>query len=258
VELLPPVEAFIERQRTARLALTQEAGPHIVAIRFALLDGAVYTVAGDGDETPGLRALYLSPSVALLWDEYSEDWTRLGWVEVCGRAVVLDGGDEHARALAALRDRYPQYRSRPLADRLVLRIEPSEVRHWGLREDDLLDGVETRGLNLVRTEQRIAAPHVTTEYRAGVSTGGLSLLVLDGDGLRRLPMESHDETAMPDEGGRMLRYRIEDLEDGIYAAESVGPAEAARTTYFEVTEAAVRRIFESERRATQELRRRSR
>ena len=86
----------------------------------------------------------------------------------------------------------------------------------------------------------------------------LALLVLSGDGLRRLPMESHDETAMPDEGGRMLRYRIEDLEDGIYAAESVGPAEAVRTTYFEVTEAAVRRIFESERRATQELRRRAR
>ena len=82
--------------------------------------------------------------------------------------------------------------------------------------------------------------------------------MLSGDGLRRLPMESHDETAMPDEGGRMLRYRIEDLEDGIYAAESVGPAEAVRTTYFEVTEAAVRRIFESERRATQELRRRAR
>jgi hypothetical protein len=179
-------------------------------------------------------------------------------VEAHGRATVLDGGDAHARALAALRDRYPQYRTRPLTERLVLRIEPTEARHWGLREDDLLDGVETRGLNLVRTEQRIAAPHVTTEYRAGVSTGALALLVLSGDGLRRLPMESHDETAMPDEGGRMLRYRIEDLEDGIYAAESVGPAEAVRTTYFEVTEAAVRRIFESERRATQELRRRAR
>ncbi|MFA7296321.1 MAG: pyridoxamine 5'-phosphate oxidase family protein [Dehalococcoidia bacterium] len=258
MQLPPPVEAFIERQRTARLALTAEDGPHLLAIRFALLDGAVVTVAGDEGETPGLRALYLNPEAALLWDEYSEDWTRLGWVEARGRATVLDGGDEHARALSALRDRYPQYRSRPLTERLVIRVEPVTVRHWGLREDDLLDGVETRGLNLVRTEQRIAAPHVITEYRAGVSTGALALLVLSGDGLRRLAMESHDETAMPDEGGRMLRYRIEDLEDGIYAAESVGPADAVRTTYLEVTEAAVRRIFESERRATQELRRRAR
>lgn len=254
----PAVEAFIERQRTARLALTTDDGPRLLAIRFALLDGAVVTVAGDEGETPGLRALYLHPDVALLWDEYSEDWTRLGWVEARGRASILDGGDDHGHALGALRDRYPQYRTRPVSERLVIRIEPAEVRHWGLREDDLLDGVETRGLNLVRTEQRIAAPHITTEYRAGVSTGALSLLVLSGDGLRRLPMESNDETAMPDEGGRMLRYRIDDLEDGIYAADSVGPADALRTTYFEVTEAAVRRVFESERRATQELRRRAR
>lgn len=256
--LLPPVEAFIGRQRAARLAVGGPAGPHILAIRFALLKGALYTVAGEGGETPGLAAVYVAPDVAVLWDEYSEDWTRLAWVEARGRAIVLDGGDEHARALAALRDRYPQYRNRALADRIVLRIDFAEVRHWGLREDGLLDGVETRGLHLVRTEQRVAAPHITTEYRAGVSTGALSLLVPGPDGARRVPMESHDETAMPDEGGRMLRYRIEDLEDGIYAAESVGPAETVRTTYFEIAEAAVRRIFESERRATQELRRRAR
>ena len=51
----------------------------------------------------------------------------------------------------------------------------------------------------------------------------------------------------------MLRYRIEDLEDGIYAAESVGPAEAVRTTYFEVTEAAVRRCLDELRRTRAEV-----
>lgn len=258
MELHPAVAAFLERQRVARLALDTEDGPHLLAIRFVLLDGALYTVAGEPEETPGLRAVYLHPSVAVLCDEYSEDWTRLGWVELRGRAVVLDGGDEHAEAIAALRDRYPQYRLRSLADRLVLRIDPTEVHHWGLREDDVLDGVDARGLNLVRAEQRIAAPHIITEYRAGVSTGGLWLLVPTDHDVRRRPMESYDETAMPDEGGRMLRYRIEDLEDGLYAAESVGQAEAVHTSYFEVTSAAVRRIFESERRALQELKRRSR
>jgi PPOX class probable F420-dependent enzyme len=258
MDLHPAVAAFLDRQRVAHLAIETDTGPHLLAIRFALLDGALVTVAGDPEETPNLRAVYLHPDVAVLVDEYSEDWTRLAWVELRGHATVLDGGDDHAEALALLRQRYPQYRLRPLTDRIVLRINPSEVHHWGLREDDALEGVEVRGLNLVRAEQRTPAPHIITEYRAGVSTGALSLLVPTDDGVRRRAMESYDETAMPDEGGRMLRYRIEDLEDGLYAAESVGTADAVRTTYFEVTAATVRRIFESERRALQELRRRGR
>ena len=56
----------------------------------------------------------------------------------------------------------------------------------------------------------------------------------------------------------MLRYRIEDLEDGLYAADSVSSTGAAQTTYFELANAEVRRIFDSERRALQELRRRER
>lgn len=258
MELHPAVAAFLEKQRVVRLAIETDNGPHVLAIRFALLNGALITVAGDPEETPNLRAVYLHPDVAVLADEYSEDWTRLSWVELRGHATVLDGGDDHAEAIALLRERYPQYRLRPLTDRIVLRIDPSEVHHWGLREDDALDGVEVRGLNLVRGEQRTPAPHIITEYRAGLSTGALSLLIPTDDGMRRRAMESHDETAMPDEGGRMLRYRIDDLEDGLYAAESVGTAEAVHTTYFEVTEATVRRIFESERRALQELRRRGR
>jgi PPOX class probable F420-dependent enzyme len=258
MDLHPAVANFLERQRVVRMAIETDNGPHVLAIRFALFEGALVTVAGDAEETPNLRAVYLHLDVAILADEYSEDWTRLSWVELRGHATVLDGGDEHAEALALLRERYPQYRLRPLTDRIVLRIDPSEVHHWGLREDDALDGVEARGLNLVRGEQRTPAPHIITEYRAGVSTGSLALLVPTDDGVRRRAMESYDETAMPDEGGRMLRYRIEDLEDGLYAAESVGTVETVRTTYFEITEAVVRRIFESERRALQELRRRSR
>ena len=117
--------------------------------------------------------------------------------------------------------------------------------------------METPGLNLVRTVDRITAAHVITEHRAGLATGQLARLRQGPGGVQRVAMESQDETAAPDGGGRLLRYPLADLEDGVYAAESVGAAGAARVTYFEVWGGSVRRIFERERQALQELRRRA-
>ena len=111
------------------------------------------------------------------------------------------------------------------------------------------------GLNLVRGVERTDSPHVTTEYRAGLSTGAVSRLRHGAAGLERVALESHDEAPMPDEGGRMLRYRIADLEDGVYAAESVGAGGRLQVSYFEITAARIGRVFAGERKAAQELRR---
>jgi PPOX class probable F420-dependent enzyme len=48
-------------------------------------------------------------------DEYSgDDWSSLWWTRADGTARVVDAGsDEHGWAVALLRDRYAQYRSRP-------------------------------------------------------------------------------------------------------------------------------------------------
>ena len=56
----------------------------------------------------------------------------------------------------------------------------------------------------------------------------------------------------------MLRYPLADLEDGLYVAESVGPANAVTHTYFEVFAARVTRIFDDRRRALRELKRQGR
>jgi len=68
------------------------------------------------------------------------------------------------------------------------------------------------------------------------------------------PVESSDEAAMPDEGGRMLRYPLDHLGDGLYVADSVGPANTLRRTYFEVADGRVGRLFGDRRRALRELR----
>ena len=46
--------------------------------------------------------------VAVVVDRYDEDWTRLGWVMLRGRAEILRAGTEHDRAQELLRSRYRQ------------------------------------------------------------------------------------------------------------------------------------------------------
>ena len=52
-----------------------------------------------------------------------------------GLALGLDGncirGLDHARALEALRTKYPQYRAMELHDRPVIRLTPEQVNDWG-------------------------------------------------------------------------------------------------------------------------------
>lgn len=132
----PEALRFIERQRVGRLATADaQAKPHVIPVCFVYLEGRFYSVV---DEKPKrstrlrrLRNIEENPRVALVLDEYSDDWSRLAWVLVEGVAEVLTAGEEYGRALAALRDKYQQYRSMALEGRPLIRIRPERVLSWG-------------------------------------------------------------------------------------------------------------------------------
>jgi PPOX class probable F420-dependent enzyme len=69
------------------------------------------------------------PDVTILVDHYEDDWGRLWWIRLRGRARVLDDGEERERALALLAAKYPQYRDEP-PDGPVLAVDIAEVRKW--------------------------------------------------------------------------------------------------------------------------------
>jgi PPOX class probable F420-dependent enzyme len=118
----------------ARLATTDPDGrPHLVPIVFAL-DGETLYSAVDRKPKRSRRLRRIEnararPDVTVLVDHYEEDWSRLWWTRLRGRARVLDGGDEHDRALALLAEKYPQYRSEPPGGP-VLAVDVAEVRTW--------------------------------------------------------------------------------------------------------------------------------
>jgi hypothetical protein len=63
-------------------------------------------------------------------DDYDEDWSRLAWMQVRGEAALVEDPGERSEALAALRERYPQYRAMALEGRPLLRIIPLQVIGW--------------------------------------------------------------------------------------------------------------------------------
>lgn len=130
--------AFLDGRRVGRLATADGAGrPHVVPACFALGARGVYITIDEKPKRKAVRPLKRirnileNPSVALVVDRYDEDWSRLGWVMVRGSAEILEDGDEHDRAQALLRNRYPQYRRMALEDLPVIAIRAERVTSWG-------------------------------------------------------------------------------------------------------------------------------
>ena len=126
-----------ERVRTAwvaRLATTDPDGrPHLVPIVFAL-DGQTLYSAVDAKPKRSRRLRRVAnarerPNVTVLVDQYEDDWGRLWWISLRGRARVLDTGVEAERALGLLVDKYEQYRREP-PGRPVLAVDILEWRNW--------------------------------------------------------------------------------------------------------------------------------
>ena len=88
--------------------------PHIVPITFAIEDHVLYfAVDAKPKRTTDLKRLRniaANPAVSILVDHFEDEWDRLWWVRLDGRARIVTDRDEIERALMLLAERYPQYR----------------------------------------------------------------------------------------------------------------------------------------------------
>lgn len=133
--------AFVRDRRVGHLATADAAGnPSVVPVCYALVDvqGAT-AVAIALDEKPKgepralqrVRNILARPEASLVVDDYSEDWQRLAWVLVRGRARLLEPDQPaHAPAVAALRAKYQQYARMRLEQRPVILIENLATTSW--------------------------------------------------------------------------------------------------------------------------------
>jgi len=136
-EMRASILTEMNRHRLAHLATADRQGkPLVVPLCFACHRNSIYSVV---DEKPKkvsvsrlrrLRNITDNPQVALLVDHYEEDWSRLSYILVEGRASELHSGNEHASAVRRLRSKYPQYRAMQLEDKPVIKISPWRLIPW--------------------------------------------------------------------------------------------------------------------------------
>ena len=129
---------FLTKMRIAHLATAdRRAVPHVVPVCFVVSGDRLYITI---DEKPKRRPTTMlkrvkniaeNPAVAVVIDRYDEDWARLGWVLLHGRAEILADGPEHDDAQALLRARYRQLETMRIAKYPVIAVHIERATSWG-------------------------------------------------------------------------------------------------------------------------------
>jgi PPOX class probable F420-dependent enzyme len=139
---------FMASRRTATLATLSTRGqPRLVPICFVIAEPGGEdprtTVWSPLDAKPKQKAdvrrlarvrdIVARPEVTLLFERWSEDWSRLAWLRARGLARLvepIDAAEPHRRAVDALRAKYPQYRDQQLETRPMIRVVIIGATGW--------------------------------------------------------------------------------------------------------------------------------
>lgn len=132
-------QEFLAGHRVARLATADAQGqPFVVPICYLFERGGFYSALDEKPKSVApthlkrVRNILANPQVGLVIDDYDEDWSRLAYIQIRGKAELVDPGvEEHRAAICLLRAKYPQYRQMAIDQQPVLRITPTSVVSWG-------------------------------------------------------------------------------------------------------------------------------
>ena len=127
-------ELLVATRRATLATIAPDGAPRLVPVCFVVIGDVVWSPL---DEKPKsvddvrslarVRDILERPTVALLVDRWSEDWSQLAWLRIAGRAALVDS---EPAAVAALRAKYPQYADHDLESRPMIRIEIERVTSW--------------------------------------------------------------------------------------------------------------------------------
>lgn len=124
--------------RRGYLATADTAGmPHLVPVVFVLHQGRLFIPLDAKPKRVSplalkrVRNIQANPQVAFLVDRWDEDWGRLAFVLLQGRASLLFTGEDYQAALTALKEKYPQYHALPLGTPPLIAVEVTRVVAWG-------------------------------------------------------------------------------------------------------------------------------
>ncbi len=137
LRLIPAALRLVRSARVAHLATGDARGqPHVIPICFVFDGNDFYSPI---DEKPKrtapqklkrIRNVLKNPQVSLVIDHYEENWRKLAYILVSGKARVLLSGAKHRKAVKLLRRKYSQYRNMAIDRRPLIAIRPERVTSW--------------------------------------------------------------------------------------------------------------------------------
>ena len=139
--LTPAERDLLSSARRGTLAtIAPDGRGRLVPVCFIVIDDVVWSAL---DEKPKqvsdprtlarVRDIERDPRVTLLVDRWSEDWSKLAWLRIAGRAELADS---EPSVVAALRAKYPQYDDHDLASRPMFAIAIEAVSGWSASSAD--------------------------------------------------------------------------------------------------------------------------
>jgi PPOX class probable F420-dependent enzyme len=130
---------FILSHRVGRMATADKSGrPLVVPICYAY-DGRYFYTPIDKkpkrvsiEKLKRIRNILENPNVSVVIDEYHEDWSKLCYVIIYGRADLIERGEEYHNSLGLLCEKYSQYKDMNLSklNLPVIRIVPNRIVSW--------------------------------------------------------------------------------------------------------------------------------
>jgi PPOX class probable F420-dependent enzyme len=146
------IKTIINKARVARLATVDSASkPHLIPVVFVYDDDHYYIPidektkqqsSGKPEKLKRIKNILVNPNVALLIDEYNEDWAKLYFVMIQGRASLMSNNNNNKKgqeqnepslllekAHKLLSEKYHQYQKIGIG-KYVIVIYPQKVITW--------------------------------------------------------------------------------------------------------------------------------
>jgi len=131
-------KTLIKRAKVARLAtVDQKSHPSVVPVVFVFHENSFFIPLDEKVKTVNTRKLKRvkniekNPNVTLLIDKYQNDWQKLFFLMIHGKATVIDGKNSKLmdKIHKLLISKYPQYKKIGIGNSCI-KINPTKVTFW--------------------------------------------------------------------------------------------------------------------------------
>jgi len=131
-------KTLIKRAKVARLAtVDQKSHPYVVPVVFVFHENSFFIPLDEKVKTVNARKLKRvkniekNPNVTLLIDKYQNDWKKLFFLMIHGKATVIDGKNNKLmyKIHKLLISKYPQYKKIGVGNSCI-KITPHGITHW--------------------------------------------------------------------------------------------------------------------------------